>query len=105
MKLGIVPLCLVYKEPSSDVHAKNDFKSRSHFYRKSHWTKRLYIIHGFFMILGQNCKWTSLECSIHADHNGANPSHNGANPSFVSHSWATMKAGREWNAERNAERE
>ena len=31
----------------------------------------------FFMISGQiqpTAKWTSLECSVHADHNGANPS-------------------------------
>ena len=26
-----------------------------------------------FVILGQNSIWTSLECSIHADHNGAIP--------------------------------
>ena len=79
MKLGIVPLWSARKHLSNDV-LKVDFNV-GHIFAKN-CTRPKAIIHGFtwfWVKIQLAAKWTSFECSIHADHNGANPS-------FISHS-------------------
>jgi len=76
MKLGIVPLWSAWKDLSNDV-LRVDFNV-GHIFAKSALDQRLYIIHGFswfWVKIQPTAKWTSFECSIHADHNGANPSY------------------------------
>ena len=74
MKLGIVPLWSAYKELSND--ALKVIVSLGHIFVKNR-TRPKAIVHGFssfWVKIQPTAKQTSLECSIHADHNGANPS-------------------------------
>ena len=44
-----------------------------HIFVKNRTRPKAIIIHGFRVKIQPTTKWTSLKCSIHADHNGANP--------------------------------
>ena len=60
------------KELSNDV-LKVIFNLGPIFVKYRSWAKAIYSP-WIFMFLESTAKWTSLECSSHADHNGANPS-------------------------------
>ena len=89
MKLGIVPLWSAWKDLSNNV-LKVDFNV-GHIFAKNRTQPKaiIHVFSWFGLKIQPTAKWTPFECSIHADHNGANPTP-------ISHSHTKIQCDSPW---------